>query len=322
MVAKKVSDEEFIAVYRELQSFYAVAERLGISKQSVWVRRKSIEKKHGITLPQLDDRPSYNRPLIEANRAVVKYPIKDGVMLVGSDIHIWPGPLTTMQRAFIVMHKRLGKEIKATVLNGDVCDFPQISRHAMIGWEKQPTVKQELDAVAEFLTELSLSCPPGCHRFWVLGNHDMRFESLIAAKAPEMANVHGVHLKDHFPEWTPCWRIDVNDDIVIRHRELGGEHADFRNAVTQGKTIVTGHDHRAGVVPYRNYVGLRWGVRCGFMGDHPLDNQFINYLEAKEPNWHPAFAVLTFIDGTLLMPELVTKNDDNSVQFRGQIIPC
>lgn len=57
------------------------------------------------------------------------------------------------------------------------------------------------------------------------------------------------------------------------------------------------------------------------MADSSLDPMFINYMEAKVGQWQPAFVLLTFKDGRLLWPELVTKHDDNSVQFRGQIIP-
>ena len=222
-----------------------------------------------------------------------------------------------MQRAFLAFAQRLKPVV--VVANGDICDFPQISRFASIGWEKKPTVADELAAVQDYLGEIVRLAPAARH-MWPLGNHDMRFETLIAAKAPDMANIHGMHLKDHFTQWTPCWRIDLNDDVIIRHRELGGEHADYRNVVTSGKTMVTGHDHRTGVVPYRNYAGLRWGVRCGFLGDSANDPQFVNYLECREPNWHPAFCVLTFKDGRLLMPELCIKHDDDHVEFRGEVI--
>jgi hypothetical protein len=254
---------------------------------------------------------------INANNAVVSIKIENGVVLVGSDAHIWPGPLSTMQRGFLQFAKMM--QPYAIVANGDFCDFPQISRFQSIGWEKKPTVADELAAVRDYMGSLAQAAP-SAKRVWPLGNHDMRFETLIAAKAPEMANIHGVHLKDHFPQWQPCWRIDVNSDVVIRHRELGGEHADYRNVVSQGKTIITGHDHRTGVVPYRNYAGLHWGVRCGFLGDSADDPQYINYLECRQPNWIPAFVVLTFKNGRLLWPELATKFDDDHLEFRGEVV--
>lgn len=314
---KGITDQQFIDAYRTLQSQSAVCKQLGISNQSAHTRRKRLEKQ-GIVLPQIDCRPAYNRAEVDVSRAVYKLSVTDGSVLIGSDFHVWPGPLTTMQRAFIAFAKRL-KPV-AVICNGDVFDGARVSRHPSIGWESKPSVRQELEAVQDFLGAVTKAAGKA-KRIWPAGNHDLRFESRVAANLPEFEGVKGVHLKDHIPEWAACWRVDINDDVIVKHRGQGGEHADWNNVVKAGKTIVTGHDHRTGVVPYRDYNGIRWGVRCGYMGESPLDPQFVHYLEASEAvNWHPAFAVLTFMGGRLLWPELVTKHDDGSVEFRGEVI--
>lgn len=324
MPAPKCSDAAFIATWKELQSATLVAKHLGCSVRAAQQRRQRIQDVHRISLPTTSIAPQgahYNTTLIEANRAVVKLQVQDGTVLVGSDVHIWPGERTTMQRAFVQMAAKL--KPYAVIANGDVFDGARISRFDHASWldmEKKPSVKAELDAVGDWLGDVEKAAP-GAKKLWPMGNHDARFERRLVTVNPEYAGVHGTRLKDHFPAWTPCWRVDINDDVVVRHRELGGEHADFRNVVTQGKTIVTGHDHRTGVVPYRNYCGLHWGVRCGYLADSPQDPQFVDYLEGRTPNWHPAFAVLTFVKGRLLMPELCVKHDDNHVEFRGEIVP-
>jgi hypothetical protein len=314
---KRVDDDEFIAVYRKLASAFAVARHFGISHPAVWQKRRKLESERGIILPQNDKRKRYARGEVNHGNTVAHLEVENGSVLVGSDIHVWPGERTTMQRAFIHFAKKL-KPV-ACILNGDVFDGASISRWPSIGWESKPTVKQELDAVTDFLGELVLALG-NAMRFWTLGNHDSRYESRIAAVAPEFAGIKGVHLKDHFDQWVPAWRVDINDDVVVKHRMAGGEHADWNNVVKGGKTTVTGHDHRLGVVPYRDYRGLRWGVRCGYMGESPLDSQFVNYLEASEPNWSPGFVVLTFRDGRLLWPEVVSKFDDGAVEFRGEVV--
>ncbi len=317
-MAASCTDQEFIALWKEHQSGTAVAKALRIAARSVLERRRRIEAKFGIVLPVFDERrPQYNTIGHESNKAVIKYAISDGVVLVGSDAHIWSKPWTTMQRAFL--HFASTIKPAAIIANGDFFDGARISRWPSIGWEQKPSVAQELEAVQDYLGELEKASPKS-KRFWPCGNHDARFESKIAANLPEFASVKGVHLKDHFPFWTPCWRVDINDDVVVRHRELGGEHADYRNTQTGGKTIVTGHDHRATVTAYSDYTGIRWGVRCGYMCESPEDGQFVNYLEARQPNWCPAFVVLTFKDGRLLWPELVTKFDDAHINFRGSLV--
>lgn len=318
MAKATCSDDEFIRMARDLQSAEQVAKAIGVSIQSTFLRWKRLEKRFGIVLPKFD-RSSRKQTVagVDYSKAVASLRIDDGVVIVGSDFHIVDTQWTTMQRAFVVFAKRL--KPTAVIVNGDVADFGQISRYPSIGWEKKPSLIHELRAIEEYLGLLAQAAP-GAKRVWPLGNHDARFESRIAAVAPEFREVKGIHLRDHFPLWLPCWRCDINDDVIVRHRELGGEHADFRNVVTAGKTMVTGHDHRTGVVPYRNYRGLHFGVRCGYMADSARDPQFVNYLEGKEPNWHPAFAVLTFREGRLLWPELVTKHDDTQVEFRGELV--
>src|SRR5271166_6180738 len=84
--------------------------------------------------------------------------------------------------------------------------------------------------------------------------------------------------------------------------------------------LSAGYDHRIGVVFYRDYTGLRFGVRSGFMCDSPLDPQFVHYLEGREPNWWPGCVVLTFQNGKLLMPELCIRHADGQAQWRGEVI--
>ena len=314
---KGISDDEFIRVYQQLQSAFGVAKHFGVTHQSVWQRRRRIERDRGIVLPQADKRRRYARGEVNHGNTVVNLEVENGIVLIGSDIHVWPDMRTTMQRGFIHFGKRM-KPV-ACILNGDVFDGASISRHPSIGWESKPTVKRELDAVQDFLGDLVLSLGDAL-RFWTLGNHDSRYENKIAQTIPELAGVKGMHLKDHFSQWTPAWRVDINDDVVVKHRMAGGEHADWNNVVKGGKTTVTGHDHRLNVTPYRDYRGTRWGVRCGYMGDSPLDPQFVNYMEAHEVNWEPGFIVLTFKDGRLLWPEVCTRHDDDHIQFRGEVI--
>jgi hypothetical protein len=316
MAKPKATEQEFIAAYRELQSATKVAEHFGMSETRVRKRREFIETKYGMRLPTFDPRPSYNRAYQE-QKEVAKLAIENGTVLIGSDIHIWPNHRTTMQRAFVQFAKAL--KPTAIVLNGDVADFPSISRHPSIGWEKIPTVQEEIEAIRDWLEEV-IQASPNSRRIWAAGNHDLRFESRIANVLPQAAGIEGMHLKDHFPGWTPCWRVDINNDTVVRHREFGGEHADWTNVMKSGKTIVTGHDHRAGVVFYSDYTGLRFGVRTGYMCDSPMDPQFSNYLEGRMPNWHAAFVLLTYVNSKLLVPELAIKLDDDHVQWRGGIV--
>lgn len=312
------TDQQFVETWQKLKSATKVARSLGVSERAVHMRRNAIENRTGIAL--LSDDSRSKRVAIDRG-AVFQLGVDTGTVLVCSDVHIWPGELTTTQRAFIAFCERFKKagSLKAVIVNGDVFDGARISRHPSIGWESKPTVKRELEAVADWLGQVTKAAGSAM-RLWPAGNHDLRYETRIANAAPEYEGVNGMHLKDHMPEWTPCWRVDINDDVIVKHRMRGGEHADWNNVIKSGKTTVTGHDHRLGVKAYADYRGLRWGVRCGFMGESPLDEQFVHYMEADEPNWWPGFVLLTFKNGRLLWPEIVSKHDDEHVEFRGEVV--
>lgn len=323
---RRVTDEQILESWKETPSATAIARKFKIDARGIATRLSRLRDR-GHVLPSPDSRsPYYNlaaRPkmLVTYDRVEVKLTVENGTLLVISDQHFWPDCVPTMHRAYC----HLAAQIKpfATIWNGDAFDGATISRYPSIGWENKPTVETELQAVSDRSGEV-MKAAPAAKRIWTAGNHDLRFESRLASHAPEYRKVQGIHLKDHFPEWTPAWFITVNEGTPshteIRHREKGGVHAGYNNTKESGVTMVTGHDHRADVVTYNDRRGQRYGVRAGMGADSPRDPQFVNYLEGKLSNWQSAMAVLTYRNGMLLYPELVLRVDDDTVQFRGELI--
>jgi hypothetical protein len=203
------------------------------------------------------------------------------------------------------------------VMNGDVFDGASISRWERIGWDSRPTVKQELEACEERLTEIE-DAAKGAERYWPLGNHCARFETFLAKNAPQYEGVKFTSLKDYFTKWKPCWSLFVNDDTVIKHRFKGGIHATHNNTMWAGKSIVTGHLHSLKVTPFSDYRGTRYGVDTGTLAD-PYGEQFVDYTEDGPKNWRSGFAVLTYRNHRLLWPELVHVLEEGMVEFRGKV---
>lgn len=321
MPVPRCTEQEFIALWHQNPSAQQVADILKTDVRAVCARRRGIEKRRGIRLAAADKR-SPDFMLITHDRVEVKLGITNGVVLVSGDLHFRPKhDVPVMHRAMCYLAKKL--KPYAIVWNGDVADFPQISRHPSIGWENYPTVAEEIETIGDRSKEV-MQAAPAAKRIWTAGNHCLRMESRIANTLPQMRNMKGVHLKDFFPEWTPAWYCTINGDsnshTEIRHRENGGAHASFNNTVKSGVNIVTGHDHVADVRPYDDRRGRRYGVRHGMGADSARDPQFVNYLEGRKPSWQSGMAVLTYKNGVLLMPELALRWDDNSFQFRGEII--
>jgi len=317
MTKARVGDQEFVELFRNLGPT-EMANRLAISQTKVHARRRRLEQKLGITIEGPNKVRSEQRIPQPQGEHRARLEVRSGHVLVASDAHYWPGEETLLHRALVRFTKELRGSLRALILNGDVMDFPAISRHAAIGWESRPKVQDEIEWAQERLDELQAAAGR-IPLIWTLGNHDARFESRLANLAPEYAKVHGVHLKDHFPLWRPCWSVWLNDDTVCKHRFRGGIHAVHNNLLWSGKNILTGHLHSARVVSLTDYNGTRWGVDTGCLAE-PSARAFTDYTEDNPLNWRSAFAVLTFVEGRLLQPELVLKFDEKRVQFRGELI--
>lgn len=317
MADKLCSDADFITLFEELGPI-ALAKQLDCGLRSVFARRKNIERAIGRALVPKNASLSRGTRAVHPHRVALD--VTDGVVLVGSDGHYWPGPVSTAHKAFVKFCKKLSPA--AVIMNGDVFDGASVSRHPPIGWENRPSVAQELEVCSQRLHEIELAAPKRARLIWPLGNHDARFETRIATMIPELARVKGVHLKDHFgPRWEPCWSCWINNgDVIVKHRFKNGIHATHNATMWAGKTIVTGHLHSLKVTPFSDYADRpRWGVDCGTLAD-PNGPQFVHYSEDSPKNHRSGFVVLTFRDGALLWPEIAHVFDEQHIEWRGELI--
>lgn len=313
MVAPKCSDEEFIRLFTTYGAT-ETARQLQMLERNVYLRRSNLESK-------------FKRPLNAPTKSGKDYPhrqalnIRHGQVVVGSDFHIWPGEESTALRAF----KKFVDDIRpaAVILNGDVLDFPQISRHPPIGWESTPTPKEEIEAAQDHLSDIATAARKA-RKIWTLGNHDARFEMRLAAVAPQYAGLKGIHLSDFFGLWDKAMSCFINEGVeggatMVKHRFKGGQNAPRANVLNAGISMVTGHLHSQKVVPLSNYRPFDiYGVDTGCVADK--DHRAFLYAEDSPLDWRSGFGLLTYRDGRLLMPELVSKWSDKEVQFRGQLL--
>lgn len=313
MAKPVISDEEFLRLWEMHKSPTILSKITGVSVRNTHIRRRNLEKKYKLNL-------SAETKSIHVDKARHQAGLTDGIALVFSDAHFWPGIRTTAFKGLLWAINTLKPHV--VVANGDIFDGASISRFPRIGWTHRPNVKKELDACQEAMKEIEDACHKARHHtqlVWPLGNHDSRFETRLAQAAPEFENVSGTNLKDHFPKWHPCWTCWLSDDVVIKHRYKSGIHAAHNNTMNAGATVVTGHLHSLKVTPFSDYGGTRWGVDTGTLAetDGP---QFLDYLEDNPVNWRSGFAVLTMKNGKLLWPELVSKHDEGMIDFRGSLI--
>ena len=317
-MAYKISDEDFMAAWRRIQSVSEMAKELNMTARAINYRRRSIEEKHGTILNASSNRSPDFHISIPENGVRVNVELDNGTIMVASDCHYWPGIVSTAHRAFVLFAKELKSKI--IVINGDAFDGASISRHPPGGtWEATPSVKQELEACQERLAEIeTASLNSKLHFLW--GNHDQRFNARLCAQVGEgFKGIMGMNLTDHFPRWKFSMSLMVNGNCMIKHRYHNGIHAIYNNTLKAGTSIVTGHLHSLKCTPFTDYNGTRYGVDTGSLAD--VNGQQFSYSEDNPRNHRSGFAVLTFYKGKLLPPELceVLDEDAGLIYFRGNV---
>lgn len=317
MGAYYLTDDQFIEEWQKIGSPEIFAKTHGMAVRAVYNRRRSIETRLRVNLPTVNDtRYSPLKKLQQtpgnARRGIE---MEKGRIVVFSDAHFWPDDYTTAYKALLKIIKEF--KPKVVVANGDVFDGSQASRHARIGWEKSPTVKEELEACKEFMEGIEKAAK-GAELIWTMGNHDARFETFLSAQTGMYEGVSGFTLKDHFPLWKPCWSFWVNEDTVIKHRWKGGFGAGRANTLNAGVNMVTGHTHNLAVQPLTDYNGTRYGVQTGCLAD-PNGQQFLGYTEDGCKDWRSGFALLSWERGRLMLPELIQVCGEDEYEFRGAI---
>jgi hypothetical protein len=253
--------------------------------------------------------------MLRERKMVNDLSIISGSVIIGSDAHYSPGRVTTAHKAFCNVIAEFKSELRAVILNGDLLDGGQISRHGRIGWQKAFSVKDELEAVQERTGEIE-SVSGGLKLLRTQGNHDLRFDTRLSQQAPEYEGIAGFALADHLPAWHDSYRVDINDDTKVIHAVANGMHAAYNNVVKgAGYHVVTGHTHRLQSVQFRGFGKLRYGIETGMLAD--ADQDEFHYLTGKNANWQSGFAYLTWRDGEMLYPEFAAVRDDGKCYFRG-----
>jgi predicted phosphodiesterase len=313
-----ITDDEFISAWNKTPSIKGCADILGIDIRNVAKRRRTIEKKHGILLKSASVHSPDYLVTIPHDNIRVTAEVENGSILVASDCHYWPNVISTAHRAFVLFAKEI--KPKAIVLNGDVFDGASISRHPPGGtWESMPSVKQELDACQERVSEIE-DASPNSKMHYIWGNHDLRYNARLAAQVGDgFKDIQGMNLSDHFPKWIFSMSLMVNNNTMIKHRYHNGIHAVHNNLIKSGTSFVSGHLHSLKTVPYTDYNGTRYGVDTGSLAD--VCGQQFTYSEDNPKNHRSGFAVLTFYKGMLLPPELceVLDEDEGIIYFRGNV---
>lgn len=303
-------DQIFLDTVEISKSWADVTEKLGFSDvRSVLKRRRRFEASYGVKLvPGAKASRNEWHP-----RAMQHDSVEEFDAILYGDSHVWPGIYETPAFKALLA---VSREIKPRVCvdMGDSIDGARLSRFPRIGWENRPTVLEELNANREFRTQIDAALPADCRRFWLLGNHDLRWMSKLSNSVPEFEGVPGMELSTLFPNWHFAKSLVLNDTLLCLHRFQSGVHAGYGNTLRAGVSTATGHDHKLEARPFTDFRGVRFGIRTGTLAN--IYGPQFEYCEQQPVDWCQGFIVVHF-DGRQLWPEPVIVTTDE-FRFRGR----
>jgi len=213
MAALKWTDEQILEAFEKAgRDVSAAAAMLDTVDRVVHGRIRKIEDRTGVPLRAR----AAARVVISRDTRPNPIDLTDGIVIVGSDAHYWPGEVSTAHRAMVKLIKTLGPQI--VVMNGDEFDGASISRHSRIGWEQRPSVAQEIEELKTRMHELARAAGSKCHMLGTYGNHSMRYDTLLSAHAAQLEGVQGMKFDDLLPRWAYAWAWMVNGHTLIKHR--------------------------------------------------------------------------------------------------------
>ena len=153
-MSKKMTDEEFVALFQMYKSPTKMSRELGITERNVYARRNRIEEKYKIKL----DSERFQRAPTAEKPMRFDLGIRNGTVIVFSDAHFWPGIRTTAYNGLIWAIQNLDN-VNTIINNGDAFDGASISRFPRIGWDSTPSVIGELKACEMALGEIETTRP-------------------------------------------------------------------------------------------------------------------------------------------------------------------
>jgi predicted phosphodiesterase len=166
------------------------------------------------------NRPSYYELPQSYSNDYTPYEIKQSKTLIISDLHF---PYQNNKAITLALDYGKLKEVNCILINGDLIDFANISRH-----EKDfraRSIAQEFEAVRLFFNSLREHFPD-TKIIYKYGNHDERWEKYLYAKAPEIFDVSDFQL-----------------DILLRLGEMKIEVVKDKKPIKIGKlTVLHGHE--------------------------------------------------------------------------------
>ena len=248
-------------------------------------------------------------------------------VVVGSDFHSWfVDPFAL--RVFLDTIEMVQPEI--VVLNGDVFDFPQISRHRKLPGHFTLNLAQEIAFGKEHILKAVRARAPKADILFVIGNHEYRLVNYLADTAPELAALPSLQFGELFGldelkiglvvrqnflapydrlkkrELQENWNI-IGNSLVVTHGVSCAKFAADEQLKRYQKSGTSGHTHRPQIIT-ANSLGtgaLSW-TSTPMMAGFAVGRDYVS-----EPSgWQMGFGVFSIQRGLgVVGPNLVLVHE-------------
>jgi predicted phosphodiesterase len=168
-------------IYAEHPLLFKNVESVRTSIRGIRGKHKNNYKDKSLHKAKSYDTNPYKLPESEEKERVpFTLPVACNNILLISDLHI---PYHSIDAITAALDYGKKENVNTILINGDLIDFYGCSR-----FEKDPrkrSVKHEFDTTKEFLRILRATFL-NAQIYWLKGNHDVRYEHFLMAKAPEI----------------------------------------------------------------------------------------------------------------------------------------
>lgn len=260
-------------------------------------------------------------------------------VIVGSDFHSWfVDPFAL--RVFLDTIEMVQPNV--VVLNGDVFDFPQISRHRKLPGHFSLNLQDEIDfGVREIMAKVRKAAPDA-EILLVIGNHEYRLVTYLADTAPEFAALRtlrfgellgldalkiGLVCRQNFlapydrqkkRELQENWYV-IEDSLVVTHGISCAKFAADEQLKRYQKSGTSGHTHRPQLIT-ANSLGtgaLSW-TSTPMMAGFAVGRDYVSEPSA----WQMGFGVFSIhVKSRTVVPQLVLVGE-HFASFAGRQWIC
>lgn len=257
-------------------------------------------------------------------------------VVVGSDFHSWfVDPFAL--RVFIDTISLVQPDV--VVLNGDVFDFPQISRHRKLPGHFNLNLADEIEFGREHILKAVRMAAPQADVLLVIGNHEYRLVNYLADTAPELAALPSLRFGELFGlddlkiglvvrqnflapydkqkkrELQENWHV-IGDTLVVTHGISCAKFAADEQLKRYQKSGTSGHTHRPQIIT-ANSLGtgaLSW-TSTPMMAGFAVGRDYVS-----EPSgWQMGFATFSIdTQNRIAVPNLVLVHEQYA-SFAGRM---